>query len=327
MAEDRRSEAELIAHYFAPLATGAAAFGLSDDTAFLSLPDGDDLVMTKDMLVADIHFFASDTPFQIAQKALRVNLSDLAAKGAEPMGYLLGLGLPKDWTETWLADFCKGLAYDQAAFDFALFGGDTVQCPERLTLSVTAMGRVPKGKKILRQNARPGDRLYMTGTLGDSALGLLLRLGKRLPPLSPEHEHYLKGRYLLPQPRLALAPLMRRYVHAAMDISDGLLGDGGKMAKACGARLVFNLEALPLSGAAGALLEQDSTLMQTILSGGDDYELLMAVSADKCAQFEEEARSQGHQVTAIGHVEAGEGVSVPAGEHYTRSGSQSFEHF
>lgn len=328
MAENRRGEAELIAHYFAPLASDKAAFGLSDDTAFLSPPAGHDLVITKDLLVADIHFFADDPAKKIAQKALRVNLSDLAAKGAKPYGYLLGLGLPNDWSEDWLADFVSGLETDQKDYDFALFGGDTVKSPERLSLSITAVGLVPTGSRIVRPKATLGDSLYMSGTLGDAALGLLARLGKLPEGMSSDHVDFLQDRYLLPQPRTQLAELLQKHVHAAMDISDGLLGDAAKMARAAGVRAHICVDDVPLSDAAKASLEKDEKLISTILSGGDDYELLMAVSEENEQAFLKDMSQQPVPVTKIGRLEQGEGLELSS-DKWNLSGdtSLSFEHF
>lgn len=328
MVETRRGEAELIAHYFAPLASERAAFGLSDDAAFLTPPAGFDLVITKDMLVADIHFFANDPPREIAQKALRVNLSDLAAKGAKPYGYLLGLGLPNDWSEDWLAEFVTGLAEDQKAYDFALFGGDTVKNPDRLSLSITAFGLVPTGCQIIRPKARPGDHLYMTGTLGDAALGLLARLDQLPEGLADPHVEFLKARYLLPQPRTQMRDCLIQNVHAAMDISDGLLGDAAKMAKACGAKAHIFADDVPLSEAANASLELNGSLIQTILSGGDDYELLMAISEARESDFLTMVQNLDVPVTKVGRIEQGDGLMVSSNKWpLSDKSGLSFEHF
>lgn len=328
MAEKRRGEAELIAHYFAPLASDKAAFGLSDDAAFLSPPAGYDLVITKDLLVADIHFFANDPARKIAQKALRVNLSDLAAKGAKPYGYLLGLGLPDNWDEDWLADFVSGLGKDQKEYDFALFGGDTVKSPERLSLSITAFGLVPKASRIVRPKAKAGDNLYMSGALGDAALGLLARLGKLPDGMSRDHDAYLQDRYLLPQPRTQLAEILQEHVHAAMDISDGLLGDATKLAKACGARAQIFADDVPLSDAAKAALQRNEKLISTILSGGDDYELLMAVSEENEQAFVNDVSQQLIPVRKIGRLTEGEGLELSSDKWIlSDEASLSFEHF
>ena len=174
---DRPGEDDLIARYFAPLA-GPAGLGLKDDVALLKPPAGRDLVVTTDALVAGVHFFADDPPDAIARKALRVNLSDLAAKGAEPIGFALNLALPDDWTAEWLAAFAAGLGDDAATYRCPLIGGDTVRTPGPLTLSITALGAVEPGRFAARGGVRPGDRIYVTGTIGDAALGLRLRLGQ-----------------------------------------------------------------------------------------------------------------------------------------------------
>ena len=204
---DRPGEDDLIARYFAPLA-GPAGLGLKDDAALLTPPPGRDLVLTTDALVAGVHFFADDPAGAIARKALRVNLSDLAAKGAAPLGFLLSLALPAGWTADWLEDFARGLGEDARAYDCPLLGGDTVKTPGPLTLSITALGSAPTGGMVARTGVRPGDRLYVSGTIGDAALGLRLRLGQG-PLLSEARRLHLLDRYLLPRPRLALAPAMR----------------------------------------------------------------------------------------------------------------------
>ena len=191
---DRPGEDELIARYFAPLA-GSAGLGLKDDVALLKPPAGRDLVVTTDALVAGVHFFADDPPDAIARKALRVNLSDLAAKGAEPIGFTLDLALPDDWTADWLAAFAAGLGDDAAAYRCPLIGGDTVRTPGPLTLAITAIGAVEPGRFASRGGVRPGDRLYVTGTIGDAALGLRLRLGQG-PTLAEADRLRLLERYL-----------------------------------------------------------------------------------------------------------------------------------
>src|SRR5271165_6144386 len=202
----RPGEDELIARFFAPLA-GRAALGLRDDAALLEPPPGDDLVLTTDALVAGVHFFADDPPGAIARKALRVNLSDLAAKAARPLGFLLTLALPSDWRDEWLAAFAEGLGADVLAFKCPLMGGDTVATPGPLTLSVTAIGAIAQGRMPRRTGVRPGDRLYVTGTIGDAAIGLKVRLG-RGPDIPQSDKAFLLERYLTPEPRLALIDAM-----------------------------------------------------------------------------------------------------------------------
>ena len=296
----RPSEDELIARFFAPMA-GEGGLALKDDVARLEPPPGRDLVLTADALVAGVHFFADDPPDAIARKSLRVNLSDIAAKGATPLGFLLSLCLPPDWSPEWLELFASGLAADAKTFDCPLLGGDTVMTPGPLTLSITALGHVERSRMPVRSGARPGDRLYVSGTIGDAALGLQLRLGKG-PALAETHGAALLDRYLLPHPRLALAPAMA-FADAAMDVSDGLIGDLAKMLRASGVGGVVDLRRLPLSEAARAYLAADPQAIEIAATGGDDYEVLAAVRVDAARAFE--AAAGAIPVSAIGEVVAG----------------------
>jgi len=303
----RPGEDELIARFFAPLA-GPAGLGLKDDAALLVPPPGADLVLTTDALVAGVHFFGDDRPDLIARKALRVNLSDLAAKGARPLGFLLSLALPEDWRTEWLAAFAAGLADDAAAYGCPLAGGDTVSTPGPLMLSVAAFGAVPSGRMVARSGARPGDRLYVTGTIGDSAIGLQIRKGKG-PRLSPADRQSLLDRYLLPQPRLALAPAMSAHATGGMDVSDGFVGDLTKMLTASGVTARVLVWRLPLSPAARAAIAADPDLFAVAATGGDDYELLASVAPEAAPGFEVDAAAAGIRVTLVGN--AVEGAAPP----------------
>jgi thiamine-monophosphate kinase len=300
---NRPSEDDLIARFFAPLA-GPEGLGLRDDAALLTPLPGSDLVLTKDALVAGVHFFADDPPGAIARKALRVNLSDLAAKGAEPVGFLLALALPGDWTADWLAAFATGLGEDAAAYRCPLFGGDTVKTPGPLMVSVTALGRVDSGRMVARAGVRPGDLIYVSGTIGDAALGLRLRLGKG-PSLADAHQTFLLDRYLLPQPRQKLVPALRRFATGGMDVSDGLIGDLTKMLRVSGVSGEFHLASLPLSDAARAAAAADPALFEIATTGGDDYEILASVSPHKAVAFETAAAEAGVSVTRIGQALVG----------------------
>ncbi len=301
----RPSEDDLIARYFAPLA-GAAGLGLADDVALLRPPAGQDLVLTTDALVGGVHFFADDPADAIARKALRVNLSDLAAKGAEPIGFLLNLALPGGWTAAWLEAFAAGLGEDAALYGCPLLGGDTVKTPGPLTLAITALGAVEAGRMAARTGARAGDRLYVSGTIGDAALGLRLRLGQG-PELAEPHRRHLLARYLLPQPRLALAPAMAAHAHSGMDVSDGFVGDLTKMLRVSGVTARVDLAQLPLSPAAAAAIAADPALFEIAATGGDDYEILAAVAPDESAGFEAAAAAAGVAATLIGEAFAGAG--------------------
>lgn len=300
----RPDEFGLIERYLAPLATDPGALGLKDDAAVYSPPAGFDLIVTTDLLAAGVHFFADDPPEAIAAKALRVNLSDLAAKGAEPAAYFLSLALPADWDEPWMQRFAAGLKADQEQYGVALLGGDTSRTGDGLTLSVTALGLVPSGSMVKRGSARAGDRVYVTGTIGDSALGLQIRLGSLDPDLAAGQGATLLDRYLYPQPRTALAEVLRECANSAMDVSDGLLGDFGHICKVSGLAGTIEATALPLSGAARAVLDNDPKLLATIANGGDDYEILATVSEDRAPAFESMAERKGIRVSLIGRMDS-----------------------
>jgi thiamine-monophosphate kinase len=313
----RLSEQELISKYFAPLA-GAGGLGLLDDAALLAPPPGTELVLTVDALVAGIHFFAEDPPEKIALKALAVNLSDLAAKAADPLGFLLALALPRDWTPDWLAAFSRGLGEMAALNNCPLLGGDTVATPGPLTLSITALGSVPAGKLVRRTTARPGDALYVSGTIGDSALGLALRksqvTGEQKPAwaqnLTPARSAALIDRYLSPRPRKTLVSALRACASAAMDISDGLIGDLRAMMRASGATAQVDLRQIPISAAASAAFHAERNLLERILCGGDDYEILCAIPIGDAGRFEALAQATGVKVTRIGSVSGPETAEV-----------------
>jgi thiamine-monophosphate kinase len=300
------TEDDLIARFFAPLA-GAGALGLKDDAACVTPPPGCDLVVTVDALVAGVHFFADDPPDSIARKALGVNLSDLAAKAADPLGYVLALALPTGTDETFLSTFASGLGHAGMDHRIALLGGDTVRTPGPLTISVTAFGAVPTGRMVPRTGARPGDLIAVTGTVGDAALGLLLRtrpelFGERAP--NATFAAHLRDRYLHPQPRNRLARALRTHARAAMDVSDGLAGDCAKMLRASGVTGILDLGAAPFSPAARAAVAE-AALFEAAVTGGDDYEILLTLPPENWDAFRQDADSEGIPVTAIGRVEEG----------------------
>lgn len=303
-------EDRLIATYFRPLATHPGAMRLGDDAAFFTPPPGCDLVLTKDAVVAGVHFFSDDPADTIARKALRVNLSDLAAKGADPAGFLLALALPPAIGSEWLCAFAAALGADAENYGCALFGGDTVRTPGPLTISVTAFGTLPHGTMVHRAGAQPGDAVYVTGTIGDAALGLLVRSDPALARkwgLDEAGRDHLVGRYRVPQPRNALTNAVRDHASAAMDVSDGLAGDLGKLCGASRVSAVVEAVKVPLSGAAQRALEADPSLFQTIVAGGDDYEILLAVRPDRAAALEAAANDASVRLTRIGHI-VGAGV-------------------
>jgi thiamine-monophosphate kinase len=300
-------EDSLIARYFRPLATDPGAFGLADDAAVLQA-HGDDIVVTTDAIVEGVHFLADDPPDTVARKALRVNLSDLAAKGAIPAGFVLTLAL-REPDETWLTPFARGLGSDAGLFGCPLLGGDTVSTPGPLMISITAFGRVPAGRMVHRSGARPGDRVVVTGTIGDAALGLdILKGGAVAATLADDARAMLVGRYRVPQPRNALAEAVRDHANAAMDVSDGLAGDLAKLCAASRVSAVIDAPALPLSAAAGALVGRGAVGIETLVSGGDDYEILCAIPEDRLEAFAQSAALAGVAVTSIGAVIVGTAV-------------------
>jgi thiamine-monophosphate kinase len=293
-------EFALIARHFRRLA-GPAALDLQDDAAVLDPPPGRQLVLAADAMVAGVHFLAEDPPETIGRKLLRVNLSDLAAMGATPLGYLMTTALPPGTPDAWLGRFVDGLAADQAAFGLSVLGGDTVSIPGPMTLSLTILGSVAPGAALRRQGARPGDALWVSGTLGDGALGLRVLQG-RLPGDAAGH---LARRYRLPEPRLALGSALAGVALAAMDVSDGLVQDLGHLCRAGGCGAVLRAGSVPLSPAARALVEADPALLLLVLTGGDDYELLFAAPATAEAEILARGAAAGVAVTLIGEFVAG----------------------
>ncbi|MFC7477645.1 thiamine-phosphate kinase [Dankookia sp. GCM10030260] len=303
MAEDPVSlpgEFALIARHFRRLA-GPGALDLSDDAALLDPPAGRQLVLAADAMVAGVHFLPDDPPETIGRKLLRVNLSDLAAMGAAPLGYLMTTALPRDLPADWLGRFVDGLAADQAEFGLSVLGGDTVSTPGPVALSLTILGTVTPGAALRRGGARPGDSLWVSGSIGDGALGLLVLQGK-LPADAAGH---LAERYRLPRPRLALGQALAGLARAAMDVSDGLVQDLGHLCRAAGCGAVLRSAEVPLSPAAAALVAADPALLALCLTGGDDYELLFAAPPEADAQVLQRAAIAGAPVTRIGRFEAG----------------------
>jgi thiamine-monophosphate kinase len=299
-------EDSLIARYFKPLATDPGAFGLTDDAASLKA-SGEDIVVTTDAIVEGVHFLSDDPPDTIARKALRVNLSDLAAKGATPAGFVLTLAL-RGVDESWLAAFAGGLGADAAEFNCPLLGGDTVSTPGPLMVSITAFGRVPQGKMVHRSGAKPGDHVVVTGTIGDSALGLnILRKGRVATALAGDvaSREMLVSRYRVPEPRSAFASVLRAHAVAAMDVSDGLAGDLAKLCAASGVSAVIEMPAIPLSSAASAALAGGAASMSDLVSGGDDYEILCAIPQDAFEGFIRAAKATGVAASPIGTIIAG----------------------
>ncbi len=309
-------EFALIDSYFRPLAAGASeALGLRDDAAVFQPSPGQDLVMTQDTLVAGVHFLPDDPPGRVAQKALRVNLSDLAAMGSEPLGYLLSLSLADDTDEAWIAAAAAGLAADQAEFGIHLWGGDTVSTPGPLTLAVTAIGQTPAGAALQRSGAQPGDLVLVSGMIGDAGLGLrTLKAGNgsgdghavgsggdEVPG-----RDYLVERYQLPSPRLSLGLALRGLATAVIDVSDGLVADLGHICSASAVGAQIGLGQIPVSPAAA----QSDLAMVDLITAGDDYELLFTLPAGSADALKARLGPDDPPVQLIGEVVAGDGVTV-----------------
>ena len=311
MSRNKKSESgedRLIGLYFKPIAKHPGAFGLVDDAAAVAPPKGCDLVLKTDGIIGGVHFFPDDPPDTVAKKALRVNLSDLAAKGAKPLGFLLTLALPKTVGPDWLKAFARGLGQDADRYGCPLFGGDTDRTPGPITISIAAFGAVPHGKMVRRSGARVGDRVLVTGTIGDAALGLLVRgdAGNATRwGLDRGQEQHLVQRYLVPEPRNAAAAAVLSHASGSMDISDGLAGDLTKLCKASGVTAAIDVARVPLSAAARAALKGNPELIETILIGGDDYEVLVTVPPRQVEAFRKAAAAAGVAATEIGTIAAG----------------------
>jgi thiamine-monophosphate kinase len=312
MADDRGpvggkdlGEFEIIARYFAPLATDSAALALRDDAAVLVVTEGYELIVSCDTLIEGVHFLPDDAPESVGYKALAVNLSDLAAKGARGYAYLLSLAVPRGTRGAWFESFATGLRELQTATGTSLVGGDTTATPGPITITITALGLVSHGHAVFRHGAKNGDRLYVSGTIGDAYLGLRLLKEPKLArswQLTEEESAHLIDRYRHPPPRLDLAIPLRNFAQAAIDVSDGLVADVEKLAQTSHAGAIIEGGKVPLSTAARKVLAREPKLLGALLTGGDDYEIVAAVSETNVSAFEAEAKNRGVPVTAIGQI-------------------------
>jgi thiamine-monophosphate kinase len=304
------SEFELVARYFAPLARAfPGAYGLLDDAAVISPAPGNDLVLKTDIIVGGIDFPPDSAPNLVARKGLRVNLSDLAAKGAVPRAYLLDLILPNTVDERWIADFAAGLAQDQTEYGIHLIGGDMSSTAGPITVAVTAVGEAPIGRIIRRGGAQRDDTIFITGTIGDAALGLSV-LGGALE-LDGTSSAFLLDRYRLPQPRVALGPQLIGVATAGLDVSDGLVADLRHICEVSGLSAVIAAKSVPLSTAARVAVSADPRRLATALTGGDDYEILFTAPAAAMGRIGELSRLFGVPITPIGHMMALSGGDRP----------------
>ena len=297
-----------IAKFFAPLA-GPGGLGLKDDAALVECAPGRQLVVTVDAIVEGVHYLPDDPPDLVAKKLLRVNLSDLSAKGARPLHYLLVTALPARLGDDWVARFAAGLGDDQRRYGLALLGGDSVATPGPAMLSLTALGDVASGAEIRRSGAKPGDRVWVSGTIGDAWLGLKVLRGD-YPALAAADRDFLTARFRLPEPRVALGPRLAGLAHAMCDISDGLVADLGHLCEASGMGATVSLAAVPLSAAARRLMASDPALPVSLATGGDDYELLFAAPQAASEAIAALAGELDLPLAAIGTIEEGAGVRL-----------------
>jgi thiamine-monophosphate kinase len=303
--ERRGREFELIARIFAPLAKDTGALDLKDDAAILMVTEGDELVVTCDTLVEGVHFLKDDPADTVGHKALAVNLSDLTAKGSRGYAYLLSLTLPEEISEEWLEGFAAGLRRIQDQTGISLIGGDTSASPGPLTITITALGLVAHQHAVMRLGARPGDKLYLSGTIGDAYLGLrLLREPAHAETwgLSKKDEAFLIDRYRSPGPNNELAILVRNFAQAAIDVSDGLVGDVEKLCGVSHVGAKVDTMRVPFSPAAKKALEREPGLLPVLITAGDDYGIVAAVSEKSAADFESEAKAKGAPFALIGEV-------------------------
>lgn len=342
MTPSGKAEDRFIQRYFAPLASSSEAFGLHDDAAQITVPSGNSLVISTDTIVSGIHFFAEDPPASIARKALRVNISDLIAKGSKPNGYFLSLSLPKACliSDDWMTQFAAGLAQDQRQLGIHVLGGDTVMTTAASVINICAIGFVPEGQMVQRSGAKIGDRVYVTGTIGDSAIGLLVRkerLSKQaelnsmerqvLGCLTQQDRDLLELSYLEPPINLAAVDALLKFASASMDISDGLSGDAETLASASRVGLEIHLANIPHHAALQSHLDQVG-LRNRMVTGGDDYQVLCTIPLEACAAFEADLANAHIDVSCIGSV-----VKAPGVRFFDESGNvlpldeHSYDHF
>ena len=326
-AVDVAGEFETIRRLLAPIAHPEWARGLTDDVAVVPSRPGHDLVLTKDTIVEGVHFLPADPLDTVARKLLRVNLSDLAAKGAEPFGYLLSCGWSGrcGWPER--MSFVDGLRLDQKNYGVALLGGDTVVTPGPATFSLTGLGWIPKGQTVGRDGARAGDLVFVTGAIGDGWLGLQAAQGKL--SLEPDRLGALVDQYRTPTPRVEFAGPIRDFASASIDVSDGLIADLGHIAETSGVRIEIDLEVTPRSAAGQAWFDgrvDEQAALESLVTGGDDYEIAFTARPSDETALRREAERRRLRLTRIGRVAAGQGVAALFGGQPVEIRKPGFTH-
>ena len=321
-------EFDLIERFFRPLSRAApGAFALRNDGALLTPPAGASLVVTKDLMVAGVHYPEGEEPSILARRLLRVNLSDLAAMGATATAYALGLALPEDIADVWVEAFAAGLARDQEAFGVALIGGDTVATKGPAVLSLTAFGTVAGDACLTRAGAGEGDDIYVSGTVGDATLGLRAVRGG-LADLTPEDHAALAARFRLPEPRLALGAALVGVATCAIDVSDGLVADLGHLCEESGVAARIGADAVPLSAAVRRAVDEGEAAIADLMTGGDDYELLFCAPPAERGAIEALGHRLELAVSRIGTIEHGQGVTVMDADGQPLAlGRSGYQHF
>jgi len=324
------NEFDFIATYLAPLA-GPGGLGLKDDAALLKPNPGKDLILTKDTMVEGVHFPKGHYGGETAGKLLRVNLSDLAAKGASPTGYLLSIAWPEGVDGASYSGFAKGLRDVQDAYDFRLLGGDTTSITGPMVVTATLIGEVPTDEMVTRSGAKPGDDIWVTGTIGDAYLGLQSVLGNSLEPKPcAEALLHFETAYYRPEPRLLFRKTLRQYATSCADVSDGLVADLGHIAKASDVSVLMEADKIPVSKYAGTWLSgqvNGSAAFKTLITAGDDYELIFTASVQYASYIRKAAKKIGLRISKIGTVQVGEGVSVLSDGKVMLIKKQGYTHF
>lgn len=295
-------EDHFIQNCLKPLADNPAAGGFADDAAHILPPEGKAIIASGDTIIEGIHFLTGEAPELVARRAIAVNVSDVVAKGAVPWGYLMHLSVPAGMPDTFGRRFADGLGCANALYELSLFGGDTTVVPETapLSVSVTMLGLCDHREPIMRNGAEPGDVIFVSGNIGDAALGLMVATGQAMPSVDEEHLAYLEEQYRIPRPPLGLQGAIVQHARASMDISDGLVGDLERLCVASGVSARLNAAKVPLSAAARAVCDKEPSLLKVALTGGDDYETLVVVPVDETIAFARDALTAGLTVTAIG---------------------------
>lgn len=299
-------EFSLINKYLAPLSKEAGgSFHLTNDAAVFLVRKGYEAVITKDAITEGVHFLSDTSPSDIIKKLIRVNISDIAAMGALPKYYLIAAILPDSITESWFKETAEALAKEQKEFGISLIGGDTVSHKGKISLSMTMIGEIKKGKALKRTTARKGDFIYVSGTIGDASLGLAV-LQNRLPDISEKSKKLLIGRYKIPQPRIVLGQEIVRFASAAIDVSDGMIADFNHMKKGA----VIEAAKIPLSDAAKEVLKKSPELFKTVMTGGDDYELLFTAHPGNERKIASLSKRLKTPITRIGVITGGTKITV-----------------